>query len=302
MGSAPTPRGAPQDEAAAGPTLHWWGTLFYIPILYGLGWLISRPFSVLFPAWRADQVDLLGVVIAFALLLFSLPRRLRHAWGCHTPWRRLGVCVPLWPAARALAGGVLSAALLLGGLSVILCLAGWARWQGSLEVGTWLNGLALLVGVGLAEELLFRGWLWGELEQQLSPQRALLLQAVIFALVHPWMALPAAQGLALLLGLILLALALALQRHSDGGALWGCVGLHGGLVGGWFCLQNGGLWIDPRTPAWLIGGVAPAINPIGGLAGWIGLLLLSGRLQRRWARIRPQRTAVARAARPSTGA
>ena len=134
-----------------------------------------------------------------------------------------------------------------------------------------LNALALLFGVGFAEELLFRSWLLGELERQVGARRALGLQAALFALVHPWLRLPPAQGMALLIGLVLLGLALGLRRRADGGVLWGAIGLHGGLVGGWFALMAGLLRVSSTAPAWLAGAGSPNPNPIGGVLGWLGL-------------------------------
>lgn len=263
------------------PRIHWWGTLLYVPVLYGLGWLVSRPLGLLFPNWRPDQVDLAGVAIALVLLLVSLPWRLHQAWGSATPWQTLGVVVAPATGVRAFIRGLLKAVLLLAGVCIVLVIGGQARWLGELGGGQLLNALALLVGVGFAEELLFRGWLWGELERMAGAQRAIGLQAVFFALVHPWYRLPGMEAIALLIGLVLLGLALALQRRADDGALWGAVGLHGGLVGGWFALQAGLLQISPGTPAWLIGPGSPNPNPIGGLLGWLGLAGLLW-VRRRW--------------------
>ena len=263
------------------PRLHWWGTLLYVPVLYGLGWLASRPLALLVPGWRPDQLDLAGVSIALVLLLVSLPWRLHQSWGSTTPWRLLGVAVEPAAGIRAFARGLLKALLLLGGVAAVLLLGSQARWLGDLGGGQLLNALALLLGVGFAEELLFRGWLWGELERLAGARRAIGLQAAIFALVHPWYQLPGLEAVALLVGLVLLGLVLALQRRADGGALWGAVGLHGGLVGGWFALQAGLLQISPGAPAWLIGPGSPSPNPIGGLLGWLGLGTLLW-VRRRW--------------------
>jgi hypothetical protein len=274
--------------AAGGPRLHWWGTLLYVPLLYGLGWLTARPLGLLVPGWRPDQLDLAGVAIALLLLLLSLPWRLRRCWHCSSPWRRLGLRGPAPAVVRALVRGLLKALLLLLPLVLALIACGAARWRGSLEPAALLNALALCLGVGVAEELLFRGWLWGELELQLTPARALLSQALVFALVHPWYRLSGIGAPALLGGLILLGVALALQRRADAGLLWGAVGLHGGLVGGWFALKAGLLEMAPDAPAWLIGPGGAAANPIGGLAGWLGLALLILVRRRWWAA--PQRS------------
>ena len=45
-------------------SLHWWGTALYVPVLYGLGWLVVRPLALIAPSWRSDQIDLAGVVVA----------------------------------------------------------------------------------------------------------------------------------------------------------------------------------------------------------------------------------------------
>ena len=268
-------------RSSGSPRLHWWGTLLYVPLLYGLGRLAARPLGLLFPGWRPDQLDLAGVAIALLLLLLSLPWRLRRCWQCSSPWTRLGVMGPAPAVVRALVRGLLKALLLLIPLVLALVACGAARWRGTLEPAALLNALALCLGVGVAEELLFRGWLWGELELQLTPARALLSQALVFALLHPWYRLSGIGAPALLGGLILLGVALALQRRADAGLLWGAVGLHGGLVGGWFALQAGLLEIAPDAPAWLIGPGGTAANPIGGLAGWLGLALLI-LVRRRW--------------------
>lgn len=278
--------------------LHWWGTLLYVPLLYGAGWLLSRPLALIAPGWRPDQVDLAGAAIALLLLLLTLPLRLRRTWGELHPWRRLGL-LPSGEQASgteaagkillALLRGLLKAVLLLAALTVPLLLLGHARWRGDLSTPDLWNAIALVLGVGFAEELVFRGWLMGELEVLAGPRRALSLQARIFALVHPWYRFfdkgDVPHGLAVLglvVGLILLGTVLGMQRRADGGLLWGAIGLHGGLVGGWFALEKGLLEISPNAPAWLIGPGAGSANPIGGVIG-LGALALLLAIRRRQA-------------------
>ncbi len=269
---------------ARGP--RWIGTLLYIPLLYVAGWLLVLPLAGLLPGWGAEQRSLIGTLLAFALLLGSLPLRLRRVWGASHPWRTLGLARPWRIAGRALLRGLLKALLLLLLIALVLLASGHGHWQGHLHSGDLWNALALILGVGLAEELLFRGWLWGELALQLGggargDQRAMVLQAVLFSLVHTRFNLGPLASLGLLGGLLMLGLALALQRRADAGALHGAIGLHGGLVGGWFLLQHGLLTIAPDTPLWLQGPGGAFANPLGGVVGWLGLALLL-MARRRW--------------------
>ena len=250
---------------------HWRGTLLYVPLLYAIGWLGTRPLGLIAPGLRPDQIDLAGMAVALALLLLTLPVRVRRVWGDSRPWYRLGVRRPWHGVLLALGRGLLKALLLLAFVAAILITTGQAAWSWRVGWGMVVNGLALLAGVGFAEELVFRGWLWGELGLESGPRRSLLLQSAVFALLHPWYRVEGAGAIGLLGGLILLGIALALQRSADGGSLWGAIGLHGGLVGGWFVLQSGALEVSRTAPAWLSGPGAPSPNPIGGLLGWLGL-------------------------------
>jgi membrane protease YdiL (CAAX protease family) len=253
----------------------WRGTVLYPGALVGL-FLGAQAMLGLVGVPLAQQAALAALPAVLALLV-SLPARLRRAWGSSEPWRNLGVRAAAPAVARALLRGLIKAALLLGLVAAGLAVAGQLSWQPRLTAPLLLNALLLGLGVGFAEELLFRGWLLGELSLLLGRQRALWLQAAVFSLVHTRFNLPPLQLLGLLGGLLLLGLALGLQRRADGGLLWGAIGLHGGLVGGWFLLMQGLVQVCATAPSWLIG---PA-NPIGGLLGWLGLgLLLLAR--RRW--------------------
>ena len=265
--------------AAARPgrsPIPWWGTLLYPATLVAL-FLGCQGLAGLVGIGEGQRASLAAIPAVLALVV-SLPQRLKRQWGEADPWRSLGVVGP-WPAAlQALLRGLLKAAALLALVVIGLQSAGALSWPLQTSAAVLLNGLVLALGVGFAEELLFRGWLLGELGLQLGRQRALWLQAALFSLVHTRFNLPLLPLLGLLGGLLLLGLALGLQRRSDGGLLWGALGLHGGLVGGWFVLNQGLIALQPGTPSWLSG---PA-NPIGGGLGWLGLGLLLWARRRWW--------------------
>lgn len=257
---------------AAGP--RWWGTLLLLPALVAVGWLLVRPLPLVLPGLRPDQVDLLGTLVSFALLVLVLPRRLRRVLGQEHPWRTLGVAGPGPAVLASFARGLAAALLLLLLVGGGLLLSGSASLGKAATAGQSVNALALLLGVGFAEELIFRGWLLEELTRLTDRRRALVLQALVFALVHPWMGAEGGGRGPLLAGLVLLGLVLALRRRCDGGLLWGAVGLHGGLVGGWFLLSQALLELRPGAVAWLSGPGQPP-NPVGSVTGLASLGILA---------------------------
>ena len=272
----------------------WLPTVLFIPLLYALGWLAAVPLTLL--GLPTDQLSLTGTVLSFVLFLLVMPRWAALRWSESQPWAALGIYganpqeQPA-PAAALLKGLLIAAGLLMVITSVVL-IDGSGNWRGEVDATQLTNAVLLCLGVGFAEELIFRGWLWAELNQMLGSRRGAVAQASIFSLVHTRFNLGLGAMSGLLVGLFLLGMVLARQRQSDRGSLWGCIGLHGGLVAGWFLLQSGLLELSPNAPSWVVGPGGNAPNPLGGAVGLISLLIL----------LLIQRTAVAKALRPSTGA
>ena len=272
----------------------WLPTVLFIPLLYALGWLAAVPLTLL--GLPTDQLSLTGTVLSFVLFLLVMPRWAALRWSEPRPWAALGIrgAKPQEqpaPAAALLKGLLIAAGLLMVITSVVL-IDGSGNWRGEVDATQLTNAVLLCFGVGFAEELIFRSWLWTELQEMIGSRRAAWAQAGIFSLVHTRFNLGLGAMGGLLIGLFLLGMVLARQRQSDRGSLWGCIGLHGGLVAGWFLLQNGLLQLSPNAPPWLVGPGGHSPNPLGGLIGILSLLIL----------LLIQRTAVANALRPSTGA
>jgi len=272
----------------------WLPTVLFIPLLYALGWLAAVPLTLL--GLPTDQLSLTGTVLSFVLFLLVMPRWAALRWSESRPWAALGIrgAKPQEqpaPAAALLKGLLIAAGLLMVITSVVL-IDGSGNWRGEVDATQLTNAVLLCLGVGFAEELIFRSWLWTELQQRMGSRRAAWAQAGVFSLVHTRFNLGLGAMGGLLVGLFLLGMVLARQRQSDRGSLWGCIGLHGGLVAGWFLLQNGLLQLSPNAPPWLVGPGGHSPNPLGGLIGILSLLIL----------LLIQRTAVANALRPSTGA
>ena len=272
----------------------WLPTVLFIPLLYALGWLAALPLTQL--GLPTDQLSLTGTVLSFVLFLALMHRWVAVRWSAEKPWAALGICranpqEQPTPAAALLKGLLIAAGLLTVITSVVL-LEGSGDWRGEVDATQLTNAVLLCLGVGFAEELIFRGWLWAELNQMLGSRRGAVAQASIFSLVHTRFNLGLGAMSGLLVGLFLLGMVLARQRQSDRGSLWSCIGLHGGLVAGWFLLQSGLLELSPNAPSWVVGPGGNAPNPLGGAVGLISLLIL----------LLIQRTAFAKAARPAKGA
>jgi len=256
----------------------WLPTLLFIPLLYALGWLAAVPLTLL--GLPAHQVSLTGTALSFALFLLVMPRWAAVRWADKQPWAALGItragCAGRPAPATALLSGLLMATGLLTLITVIVVSGGWGRWLGHIDVHQLGNAVLLCLGVGFAEELIFRGWLWTELNQIIGSRQGFFAQACLFSLVHTRFNLGLSAMLGLLSGLLLLGLVLASKRQDERGSLWGCIGLHGGLVSGWFLLQNGLLEFGPTTPSWLIGPGGSQANPLGGIVaiGTLTIMLL----------------------------
>ena len=92
--------------------------------------------------------------------------------------------------------------------------------------------------------------------------------------MHIGFDMPFWQMVSILFGLFLLGILLSLIRIKDDNSLWGCAGLHGGLVGMWFLMNNGLIEISKDAPIWLVGPGNINTNPLGGFYGIILLIVL----------------------------
>ncbi len=234
--------------------------------------------------------DLLPTALLYVVFLVVLPRWERRVRDEQRPWAKIG-----FAGRRELAQGMVTGAVLgavsLALLAVVQVVLGWAvvsaegaRGLNLIQIG--MVGALAATAVGWSEEVLFRGWLLHELGQGLSPAVALGATSGIFAIAH--FIKPLEVMLALLpqlVGLLLLGLVLGWARRIPVGpgktGLGHPVGLHAGLVCGYYLLQVGNLLTPTGTvPAWVTGIDG---NPLAGLLG-LTLLAALGGLVFRWSR------------------
>ncbi len=242
-------------------------TIIFIPFLYICGWILATPIFLL--GVDKENLSLIGTIFTFLIYIFSLPRWFKLRWGINNTWKLLGIIktdknINLF--IFFLKGFLLSIIMISLILIPIICTK-WGYWIGTISQDKFINAICLILGVGFAEELIFRGWLLEELKKQFGLKKAIFGQALIFSLVHIGFDLPFLQMLGILTGLFLLGILLCLIRLKDKNSLWGCIGLHGGLVGLWFIGNNGLLEISKNAPKWLVGPGTINTNPLGGIFG-----------------------------------
>ena len=176
--------------------------------------------------------------------------------------------------------------LLLKGLAIGSCftfalfitqgLLGWLTWQSPrLSIPQLLlEGSATALGVGLAEELFFRGWMLDELDRDYSPTIALITDAGLFASLHFLKPIPVMlASLPQFPGLWLLGTVLVIAKRQHQNLLGMSIGLHAGLIWAYYVIIVGNMVkYSGRVSDWITGIDG---NPVSGLLGLIFLGILA---------------------------
>ena len=235
--------------------------------MYICGWILAAPLLLL--GFDKENLSLIGTIFTFLMYVFSLPKWFKLRWGINNTWTLLGInkIDKKINLIIFFLRGFLLSIILISVILIPIIGTKWGYWIGTISLDTLINSIFLILVVGFVEELIFRGWLLEELKNQFGIKKAILGQALIFSIVHIGFDLPFLQMLSILTGLFLLGILLSLIRLKDKTSLWGCVGLHGGLVGLWFITNNGLFEISKNTPKWLVGPGTINTNPLGGIFG-----------------------------------
>ena len=248
-------------------------SIIFIPFLYLIGWLLANP--ILLFGVNKESLSLIGTIFTFLIFVLSLPKWFEIRWGLKNTWKLLGV--KKIDRNRGLVfyflKGFLLSIILISLILIPLIRTQWGFWIGRISSEMVINAIFLIIGIGFTEELIFRGWLLEEFKNQFGLKKAIILQALIFSLVHIGLDLPLLEMVSILTGLFFLGILLSLTRLKDKYSLWGCIGLHGGLVGLWFISSNGLLSISKDAPIWLVGPGTINTNPLGGLFGIILMIV-----------------------------
>ncbi|GAB4381906.1 MAG: type II CAAX endopeptidase family protein [Elainellaceae cyanobacterium] len=241
-------------------------------VVLALFWLpIAAPIALLIE--NANTVTILTMSLLFIGFLIWI-----RIWGRRVHqepqiFRAYGLYVSRSNAVEWLVGFSLGAVWLFS-LFLVQSSLGWVVWQPvpNQLLRLLLEGLLSAMGVGLAEGLVFRGWLLDELARDYRPAVSLGANSLLYAGLHFLKPLPEMiRTFPQFPGLVLLGLALVWAKRSTQGRLGLSIGLHSGLVFGYY-MVNVGEWVsyNPLIPEWLTG---IDRNP---LAGAVGLLFLLG--------------------------
>lgn len=167
-------------------------------------------------------------------------------------------------------------------LFVLEGLLGWIQFQTPPTVlpKVILEGFVSALGIGFAEELVFRGWVLDELQRDYTLKASLWADAMIFAVLHFLKPLSEiVRTLPTFPALVLLGLTLVWAKRSSGGRLGLSIGLHAGLVWGYYILNVGQLvQYSNNVSPWITG---VDHNPIAGVMGLLFLSVLAVWMRKR---------------------
>ena len=261
--------------------MQWIPTFSLFLFLYPAGWFISHFFYLFNRQISSSDLSIIGTIITFSLFLLVLPSWGRIRWKTKNVWLSIGLDYKnKFRSIKIFLNGFIFSFFLLSIFCLLIYLLGWIDSFNYIKLGVLLNAILLIIGIVFAEEILFRGWLMEEMVLLFGFKRGLILQSAIFSLAHYRSDINLLALTPFLIGLFLFGLVLTLRRTIDKGSLWGCIGLHGGLVGIWYLFDSGMVIFSIDTPYYLLGPSQNMMNPIGGVVG-ITMLLITIFFQRR---------------------
>ena len=249
-------------------------SLLFFPFIYIVGWALISILIKVFPILESDK-SLYGTIITFLIFLCFLPSWSNHRWRKNLS-KLLGIKnLSDKKIMTCYISELLKALIVISVFIFILIKGEFVLFQINLNLIIVLNSLFLACFVGIAEELVFRVWLFEELNLFFKSRRANIYQAILFSLVHFRSDFDLLSNIQLLVGLFILGLYLNSWRLIQKPTILLPIFFHGSLVGVWFFVTNSLMIINKNIPKLLFGpGEGINFNPVGGLIGIFILLLL----------------------------
>tara|TARA_Y100001968_G_scaffold268825_1_gene259394 strand:- start:720 stop:1571 length:852 start_codon:yes stop_codon:yes gene_type:complete len=255
--------------------MQWIPTFSLFLFLYPLGWLISHFSFLINKEISSNTLSIIGTIITFFLFILILPIWAQIRWKNNHLWLDFGFNDKhKYRIFKLFFNGFLSAFYLLFIFLIFLFVFGFVNHFGSINLKNILDATLLIIGIVLAEELIFRGWLMEEMILLFGMKRGIFFQSLIFSIAHLRFDIGFFSLIPFLIGLFLFGLVLTLRRIKDKGSLLGCIGLHGGLVAIWHIFESGMVTFSIHTPYYFLGPSKEMQNPIGSILGIIILLIV----------------------------
>ncbi len=245
--------------------------------------VIWLPFAIPISLWFQED-DNLVTILAMGLLYLEFLGLLR-VWN-HQVYRTFQWLQPyglVWTRRNGidLLNGLSIGLLFTLGLFVLEAILGWVKISSpSVSLLPIIAaGFLSALGIGMAEELFFRGWILSELERDYSAKIALWANALIFACLHFIKPITEViQTFPQFPALILLGLTLVWARRSRSQRLGMSIGIHAGLVWGYYIFNVGKLLqYTGKVSDWVTG---VNNNPLTGVMGIIFLGVLAIYMQK----------------------
>ena len=261
--------------------MQWIPTITLFLFLYPAGWIISHFFFLFYRDISSHDLSIIGTLITFIMFLIVLPSWGKVRWKTNNLWVSIGLDFQSkFTALKIFSSGFIFAVFIIFTLVLFCYACGWVESFDSIKFSELLNAALLVIGIVFAEEIVFRGWLLEEMVLLFGLRRGMILQSIIFSLAHYRADIGLFALIPFFTGLFLFGLVLTLRRTFDRGSLWGCIGLHGGLVAIWYLFDSGMVAFSIYTPYFLLGPSKNMVNPIGSVIG-ITILLVTVFFQRR---------------------
>jgi membrane protease YdiL (CAAX protease family) len=239
-------------------------SILWLPLALPIYWLLRED---------SNLASILTMALLFVELLFLWQFWGRFVHGDRHIYTRYGLARSHKNTQEFFQGLAIGFWLCLG-LFITEALFGWIEviHPSASLIRIIIEGLFSAVGIALAEELLFRGWLLDELQRDYSKKICIWVTAIAYALAH--FLKPVAEIIRTAVtfpALVLLGMTLVLAKYKCGDRLGISIGIHAGLVWGYYIVNVGQLIeYSNQVPVWVTGIDG---NPI---AGVMGLLFLSG--------------------------
>ena len=229
-------------------------------------------FSSLFPFLIGKEYIFIFILFVFFLKIWAIKR-----WNQKNIWKSLGFTQfadSLFN--QSLKKELCKSFLIILLWSLLLIFGKFIRFKSGIDYTILLDILFTSIFVGVAEELLFRVWLFEELKLFLGINKAILLQSILFSMLHPYNFDESYTiNILIKIGLFLLGIYLNLLRINNYPNIFPSIAFHGGIVG-YIFLAKSIFHIQRNYPVLIYGNQYDNfINPVSGLIGIFTLLILN---------------------------